>query len=115
MRKPIDTYIKPWRTQVLMDLGVIPWWTYEGFRYQFWRPLAELSHWLDHALWRDVAWWICVGTRLVIGIASDTYCHSLHVKFLSLYIHICSLSIMYYGFTHFTAAYHPTEPCSHTH
>ncbi|MCK5791520.1 MULTISPECIES: hypothetical protein [unclassified Ketobacter] len=45
----------PHRTQVLMDLGVIPWWTYEGFRYQFWRPLAELSHWLDHALWRDVA------------------------------------------------------------
>ena len=45
----------PHRTQVLIDLGVIPWWTYEGFRYQFWRPLAELSHWLDHALWRDVA------------------------------------------------------------
>lgn len=45
----------PHRTQVLIDLGVIPWWTYEGFRYQFWRPLAELSHWLDHVLWRDVA------------------------------------------------------------
>jgi len=45
----------PDRTQFLIDMGVIPWWTYEGFRYQFWRPLAELSHWLDHALWRDLA------------------------------------------------------------
>ena len=45
----------PERTQVLIDRGVIPWWTYEGFRYQFWRPLAELSHWLDHQLWRNSA------------------------------------------------------------
>ena len=43
----------PERTQVLIDRGVIPWWTFEGFRYQFWRPLTELSHWLDHQLWRD--------------------------------------------------------------
>lgn len=39
-----------------MDLGVLPWWTFEGMRYQFWRPLAEISHWLDHQLWRDYPW-----------------------------------------------------------
>lgn len=46
---------EPERTRVLIDSGVLPWWAYEGFRYQFWRPLAELSHWLDHQLWRDSA------------------------------------------------------------
>lgn len=46
---------EPERTRVLIDRGVLPWWTNEGFRYQFWRPLAELSHWLDHRLWRDTA------------------------------------------------------------
>ncbi|HVL02126.1 MAG TPA: hypothetical protein VM553_20050 [Dongiaceae bacterium] len=43
----------PARNRVLMDLGVIPWWTYEGMRYQFWRPLAEISHWIDHRLWHQ--------------------------------------------------------------
>ena len=36
-----------------MDLGVIPWWTDEGMRYQFWRPISEISHWIDHQLWHQ--------------------------------------------------------------
>lgn len=47
---------EPARNKALMDLGVLPWWTYEGMRYQFWRPLSELSHWLDHQIWRDYPW-----------------------------------------------------------
>lgn len=47
---------EPARNRALMDLGVLPWWTFEGMRYQFWRPLAEISHWLDHQLWRDHPW-----------------------------------------------------------
>lgn len=43
---------EPGRNRVLMDLGVIPWWIDENMRYQFWRPLSELSHWVDHQLWR---------------------------------------------------------------
>lgn len=46
----------PERNHYLMDQGVIPWWTYEGMRYQFWRPIAELSHWIDHELWHGHAW-----------------------------------------------------------
>lgn len=42
---------EPVRNKVLMDLGVIPWWTDEGMRYQFWRPVSEISHWIDHKLW----------------------------------------------------------------
>lgn len=47
---------EPARNKVLMDLGVLPWWTEEGMRYQFWRPLAEISHWIDHSLWHDTPW-----------------------------------------------------------
>ena len=63
----------PERTQVLIDHGVIPWWTYEGFRYQFWRPLSELSHWFDHRVWRDspllmhlqsLLWYLALGWAL---------------------------------------------------
>ena len=46
----------PARNRVLMNLGVIPWWTDPSMRYEFWRPLAELSHWLDYQLWRDHPW-----------------------------------------------------------
>jgi hypothetical protein len=37
----------------LMDLGVLPWWSLEDLQASFWRPVAALSHWLDHALWPD--------------------------------------------------------------
>lgn len=46
----------PVRNRVLMDLGAIPWWVGEDMRYQFWRPLAELTHWLDHQLWHHSPW-----------------------------------------------------------
>lgn len=43
----------PQRNRQLMDLGILPWWSYEGVRAAFWRPLASLTHWLDYALWPD--------------------------------------------------------------
>jgi len=33
------------------DAGLLPWWTYEGHRQRFLRPLASLSLWLDFRLW----------------------------------------------------------------
>jgi len=39
------------RTHELIDVGVMPWWTYEGIRVAFWRPLAAFTHWLDYQLW----------------------------------------------------------------
>ena len=63
---------EPARNQALMDLGVLPWWTYEGMRYQFWRPLAEISHWLDHQLWRHHPWMMHLHSLLLylgIGLA----------------------------------------------
>ncbi len=56
----------PERTQRMMDLGTIPWWTVPDLRGAFWRPAAALTHWLDYALWpasavlmhaQSVAWY----------------------------------------------------------
>ena len=41
------------RTQRLRDVGVIPWWSIDGLRLAFWRPIASLSHRLDYLLWPD--------------------------------------------------------------
>ncbi|HVK99763.1 MAG TPA: hypothetical protein VM553_08125 [Dongiaceae bacterium] len=41
----------PERNRQAMDLGVLPWWTYGGMKYAFWRPVSEAFHWLDHQLW----------------------------------------------------------------
>lgn len=43
---------EPARNQLLRDYSLITWWTYDGLKYAFWRPVTEISHWLDHRLWR---------------------------------------------------------------
>jgi hypothetical protein len=39
----------------LRDAGLYPWWTDLGLRLAFLRPLASLTHALDHAAWPDSA------------------------------------------------------------
>jgi hypothetical protein len=39
--------------QALKASGQYPWWVADNPKLQFWRPLAELSHWLDYELWPD--------------------------------------------------------------
>ncbi len=34
-----------------MKLGMLPWWSHEGLRLAFFRPLTGLTHWLDYKLW----------------------------------------------------------------
>lgn len=41
----------------LLQYGVLPWWTSESFYFRFWRPLTEVSHWLDVQLWPRSALW----------------------------------------------------------
>lgn len=41
----------PHRTGVLMDMGVVTWWTLPTIRISFWRPLSALTHWADYLLW----------------------------------------------------------------
>ncbi len=55
------------RTLQLMDLGLLPWWTNPDLKYAFWRPISEITHWLDHKLWpsspelmhaQNIAWYL---------------------------------------------------------
>jgi hypothetical protein len=52
---PLDMFAfidgDPARTHLMMDRGILPWWTVEHARLAFWRPLTSLTHWLDFALW----------------------------------------------------------------
>lgn len=41
----------PERAERLMDLGILPWWTFKEVKAAFWRPLTVLTHWLDFRLW----------------------------------------------------------------
>jgi len=36
--------------QPMRDYGALAWWTYDGFRVAFWRPVASLTQWLDYRL-----------------------------------------------------------------
>lgn len=46
----------PAHNTALRDLGVLPWWTPDGIRVSFWRPVTVLTHLLDHALAPHRAW-----------------------------------------------------------
>ena len=41
----------PERNRELMDLGFLPWWTFEGFQARFLRPVTVFTHWIDYRLW----------------------------------------------------------------
>jgi len=47
---------QPATNRYLVQQGVMPWWTSTEFRFQMWRPLAELSHGLDYSLWPNTPW-----------------------------------------------------------
>jgi dolichyl-phosphate-mannose-protein mannosyltransferase len=49
--------------------GIVPWWTSDGMRIDFWRPLASLTHFVDYQLFGrnpeaahlvSIAWYILV-------------------------------------------------------
>ena len=46
----------PERNRLLMDYSLIPWWTYSELKYAFWRPISEITHWIDHTLWPNHPW-----------------------------------------------------------
>jgi hypothetical protein len=41
------------QTTLLVNQGVLPWWTFPEIKYTFFRPLSELSIALDYQLWPE--------------------------------------------------------------
>ncbi|HEY9034778.1 MAG TPA: hypothetical protein VIN71_12620 [Pseudomonadales bacterium] len=59
--------------RLLMDQGVLPWWTGDNFYFRFWRPLAEISHRVDFTLapgqpllahLHNLAWFVALASVL---------------------------------------------------
>ncbi len=71
----------PTRNKQLMDLGIIPWWTDPEMKYTFWRPLSELTHGFDNALWpgnaplmhlHNIVWYLIL-SFIVLVLYRDQY------------------------------------------
>lgn len=43
-------------TRLLMEDGVLPWWTDPKIQFAFFRPLSSATHLFDHLVFRDVPW-----------------------------------------------------------
>lgn len=54
---PLDLFVfgsgEPQQRAQLMEAGSFAWWTAEGFKMAFWRPLSAATHVVDHRLWPD--------------------------------------------------------------
>ncbi len=46
-------FLPPGKTKHSIETGQLPWWTYEGDKAGFWRPLTSFSIWCDYQLFPD--------------------------------------------------------------
>jgi hypothetical protein len=53
----------------LRDYGALPWWTYDGFRVAFWRPVASFTQWLDYRFFPQSAVMMHLHSILWFGAA----------------------------------------------
>jgi len=54
--------------QALKDSGQLVWWASDVLKINFWRPLSELSQWLDYRLWPDQPWLMHLHNTLLYGL-----------------------------------------------
>ena len=74
----------PTVTRQLMNHGVFPWWTDGDLVLAFLRPLAGVTHWLDHRLWPEGPVWMHLHSlawfALLLGILARVYSSLLEAK-----------------------------------
>lgn len=93
----------PERNRLLMDYSLIPWWTYAELKYAFWRPLSEVTHWLDHQIWPESPWimhlhnilWYLIAVLLLSKLYKH-YAESTGVALLALFLYALDST---HGFT----------------
>lgn len=59
---------KPGQVDAARAAGQFAWWVADNARLSFWRPLSELSHWLDYQLWPQSAEMMHVHSVLWYGL-----------------------------------------------
>lgn len=69
---PLETFSffkgDPGNRQEMMERGFMPWWTVEGWKLNFWRPLSSLSTWIDYLLFGERAWVMHLHSLVLYGI-----------------------------------------------
>ena len=87
----VDTDLE--RRQQLLSASLIPWWTSGQFSLLFWRPVAELTHYIDYQWLRGHAWlmhahsigWYAL-LLMLLGRFYQRFCSSQQVAGLALLI-----------------------------
>jgi len=59
---------QPAHVAALQAEGRVAWWAAPDLRLSFWRPLSELTHWLDARLWPDTPWLMHLHSLLWYGL-----------------------------------------------
>jgi hypothetical protein len=57
----------PASVQAMKESGRLAWWAGDTFRLTFWRPLSELTHWVDYQLWPNSAFLMHAQNILWLG------------------------------------------------
>lgn len=90
------------RRMQLQGLSAIPWWTNANFSLVFWRPLAELTHYVDYALLKfsflmhlhSLLWYAVL--LVLIAKVYQTFCSSRLVAILAFLLFVVDAT---HGFT----------------
>jgi hypothetical protein len=57
----------PQQIHDVMEFGSLPWWIKDDVKGCFWRPLASLTHLMDHRLWPERVWLMHLQSVLWFG------------------------------------------------
>ncbi len=56
------------RRAVQYSQSLIPWWTSESITINFWRPVSELTHYVDHVIMNGVPWMMHLQSLVFYGL-----------------------------------------------
>lgn len=56
------------RTQQIIERGLVPWWVDPHLKYSFWRPLTELTHFIDYQLLDGHTFFMHVHHLIYVGV-----------------------------------------------
>lgn len=60
----------PQALKAVVEKGMWPWWSVQGFRLAFFRPIASLLHTVDYHLWPNAHWFMHAESILIFAAAA---------------------------------------------
>ncbi len=69
----------PIRKAQLRDLSILSWWSSPSFTWNFWRPIAELTHYIDYVWLKDHIWIMHLHSIIYFSI-SIFFLHKINIE-----------------------------------